>query len=34
MIHNDEQLNQTIEQLGRMYRALAAIHPEVKPQSE
>ena len=34
MIENDQQLNQTLEQLARMYRALAALRREVKPQSE
>jgi hypothetical protein len=31
MITNDEQLQQAIEQLGRMYRALAALRAEVLP---
>jgi hypothetical protein len=34
MIENDQQLNQTIEQLAGMYRALAALRREVKPKSE
>ena len=31
MITNDEQLQQAVEQLGRMYRALAALRAEVLP---
>jgi hypothetical protein len=31
MITNDEQLNQAVEQLGRMYRALAALQRDVLP---
>jgi hypothetical protein len=31
MITNDEQLHQAIDQLGRMYRALAALRAEVLP---
>jgi hypothetical protein len=31
MIANDEQLDQAIEQLGRMYRALADLRKEVLP---
>jgi hypothetical protein len=34
MIENDQQLDQTLEQLARMYRALAALRREVKPKSE
>ena len=34
MIENDQQLNQTLEQLARMYRALSALRREVKPKSE
>ena len=31
MITNDEQLDQAMEQLGRMYRALADLRKEVLP---
>jgi hypothetical protein len=31
MIANDEQLNQAVDQLVRMYRALAALRAEVLP---
>ncbi len=31
MIENDRQLQQSIEQLDRMYRALAEIHARVRP---
>jgi hypothetical protein len=34
MIESDNQLNQAIEQLGRMYRALRALREEVRPKSE
>jgi hypothetical protein len=34
MITSDEQLNQAVEQMGRMYRALAALRREVLPLSE
>jgi hypothetical protein len=34
MITSDEQLNQAVEQIGRMYRALAALRREVLPLSE
>ena len=31
MIQNDRQLQQSIEQLDRMYRALAEVHTRVRP---
>jgi hypothetical protein len=31
MIHNDEGLEQAVEQLGRMYRILAGLHAEIAP---
>ena len=31
MIQNAAELKQSIEQLGRMYRALAALHAEIAP---
>lgn len=34
MIHTDEQLDLTLEQLGRAYRALAALRAEVPPRSD
>ena len=33
MIANDAQLNHTLEQMGRMYRALADLHRDVLPKS-
>lgn len=33
MIENDAQLNLTLEQMGRMYRALADLRREVLPKS-
>lgn len=33
MIENDAQLNHTLEQMGRMYRALADLRREVLPKS-
>ncbi len=33
MITNDEQLHQAVDQLGRMYRALAALRAEVLPKN-
>jgi len=33
MITNDEQLDQAVEQLGRMYRARADLRKEVLPRS-
>lgn len=33
MITNDEQLNQAVEQLGRMYRALSSLKQEIEPAS-
>jgi hypothetical protein len=32
MIHNDEQLDLALEQLGRAYKALAAVRAEVLPR--
>jgi hypothetical protein len=34
MIGDERQLNQAIEQLGRMHRALAALREEVLPHSQ
>jgi hypothetical protein len=33
MIDNESQLEQAVEQMGRMYRALAALNAEVLPKS-
>lgn len=33
MIHSDEGLSLTIEQLARMYRVLAGLHKEIAPRN-
>jgi hypothetical protein len=33
MIKNDDEFQQTLEQLGRMYRALAALRKDVLPKN-
>jgi hypothetical protein len=33
MIQNAAELMQSIEQLGRMYRALASLHADIAPQN-